>query len=160
FSLVVFAIAGIGWGARPLNPSRLRGRHAEALVAFAGPMMNISLALVSGAAAAIVLRYAIGADPESAIGDPVFNVWLFCNVGCWLNIVLAVFNLLPAPPLDGSRILADFVPPYRRLVESEHALPLMIGVFAIVYLGGFDWLFGWAGWLGGEWMALVLRALP
>ena len=43
-SLVAFALIGIAWGAMPINPARLRGRYAEALVALAGPAMNLVLA--------------------------------------------------------------------------------------------------------------------
>lgn len=152
-SLLVFAVIGIAWGAMPINPSRLRGKHADAFVAFAGPMMNLSLAAASGALGAVTLRYA-GAEGFW------FNAWLFFSVGCWLNLVLAAFNLLPAPPLDGSRILASFSAPFRRLVEGEHAMPVMIVVFAIVFLGGFDWLFSAAIDAAGWWMAAVQRLLP
>jgi hypothetical protein len=47
FSLVVFAVIGIAWGMMPVDPSRLRGRYGDALVALAGPAMNIVLAAVS-----------------------------------------------------------------------------------------------------------------
>jgi Zn-dependent protease len=154
FSLVVFAVVGIAWGAMPINPSRLRGRHAEAFVAVAGPMMNISLALVAGVATGVLLRYT---EPTEGV---LYNLWIFCSVGCWLNLLLAGFNLVPAPPLDGSRIFASFVPAYRRLVEGEHAMALMILVFALVFLGGFDWLIAGSMEAGAWWSALVARALP
>lgn len=153
-SLIVFAIIGIAWGVMPVNPSRMRGRHADAVVAAAGPMMNLSLALVCGGAAGAIVRYA---DPSGGVW---FHPWLFFHVGCWLNLLLAMFNLLPAPPLDGSRILASFVPSYRRLIEGEHAIPLMIIVFAAVFMGGFDWIFSGAMWTAGWWSGVVAGALP
>ena len=152
-SLIVFALVGIAWGAMPINPMRLRGRHADAAVAVAGPLMNISLAVVAGVGAGVVLRYT---DPSGGVW---FNVWLFFSAGCWLNLLLAAFNLLPAPPLDGSKILASFWPAYRRLIEGEHAIPLMIAVFALVFLGLFDWLFVGAMDVSAWWSGLVARLL-
>jgi Zn-dependent protease len=101
---LLILIAGIGW-ARPVEfmPSRLRlGRVGAVLVALVGPIANFVLAFV----AAILIR----------VGDE--GGWLYS--GSWdiflgvffqLNVVLGVFNLLPIPPLDGSRLLSILLPP-------------------------------------------------
>lgn len=109
-SLAIFALVGIAWGMMPVSPGRFRSEHAEAKVALAGPMMNLALALIAIVLGGIWLNY---------FGWVGFGVWdaglTFFAAGAFLNIILAVFNLVPVPPLDGSTILADFVPAYREL---------------------------------------------
>jgi Zn-dependent protease len=87
-----------GWAKpTPVNPFNLRGGHrGEALVALAGPASNAVMAV----AAAIPLRLILG----STIDDPVIalkTLYLFVYV----NVILAIFNFLPVPPLDGSKLL-------------------------------------------------------
>lgn len=83
----------------PINPFNLRGKYADMKVALAGPASNILLAVVFG----LMIRFipAIQASQSLffAFGAVVF-----------INLLLAVFNLLPIPPLDGSHILFTFVP--------------------------------------------------
>src|SRR5215470_9270162 len=79
----------------PVNFNHLRNpRWNMILVAFAGPGMNILLALVS----AVLLRFAFNAN-----GDQGSMITSLLNRSVELNAILAVFNLLPIPPLDGSK---------------------------------------------------------
>jgi len=91
---------GFGWAKpTPVNPLNLDGgRRGEALVALAGPISNFVLA----AAAAIPLRYII-ANPEllQQLGIIVNVLVFFVNI----NLILMLFNLIPIPPLDGSKVL-------------------------------------------------------
>ena len=78
----------------PYNPYNLRGKYAEGLVAFAGPATNILLAVIFG----LMIRFAsaqLGPDLISAFAIIVY-----------INMLLALFNLIPVPPLDGSKILS------------------------------------------------------
>jgi Zn-dependent protease len=132
-SFIAFAILGIAWGLMPVNPSRFRGRYDDAIVALAGPMMNVLLAL-----SAIVL-YAIwvGAAGGWWFGTPVpdklfINVRTFLWVGAYLNIALALFNLFPIPPLDGSRVLSTFVPQLREAFFSPQGA--IFGLIVMVLL--------------------------
>lgn len=88
-----------GWAKPvPYNPYNLRrgGRWAEAIVAAAGPAANLVIALVFG----LLIRFSIlPADITNLAVSIVF-----------LNILLAVFNLIPIPPLDGSKVFAQFLP--------------------------------------------------
>jgi Zn-dependent protease len=87
-----------GWAKPvPVNPGRLRNpRQQSVLVSLAGPATNIALALV----VALVLRGTTGADLSRRL---IFSFG-------YMNVVLATFNLIPIPPLDGSAIIERFLP--------------------------------------------------
>jgi Zn-dependent protease len=135
WSLLVFAIMGIAWGVMPVDPSRFRwGRRGRVVVSGAGPAMNV--ALTFAALALLVVWLAVG--PE---GSPVYsNLAIFLFTGGKLNIVLAVFNLLPVPPLDGSSILAGLSLRYYQFSQRPQAQ--MVGMFLVMIVlvtgcGGF-----------------------
>lgn len=87
-----------GWAKPvPINYAKLRSKYGIVLVASAGVMMNFILALIS--AVLLKLSFLI---PFGAISGVLAMFWLQM---IFFNIVLAVFNLLPLPPLDGSKIL-------------------------------------------------------
>jgi len=103
---LLFALTGFGWARPvPVNPYRLRGdpRWSFALVALAGPASNLLLAVLF---AALFRSFSAIAEP-GFIGN-VAQIVLFIAVQ--LNIFLALFNLIPVPPLDGSRLLAALLP--------------------------------------------------
>jgi Zn-dependent protease len=91
---------GFGWAKpTPVNPNNLQGgRQGEAIVAAAGPLSNLVLAL----AGAIPLRFAL-ANAEIQLNAPIVIEVLHLFV--YINIVLMIFNLIPIPPLDGSKVL-------------------------------------------------------
>src|SRR3990167_2643960 len=127
--LLFFTNADImfGWAKPvPVNPYNLRGKFGEAIVAGAGPLSNIFLALVFG----ILIRALSGAMPESFLQIAVAVVII--------NIVLAIFNLVPIPPLDGSKILFAFLPYHlQNLRESLERWGFFIVLFFIVFLWQF-----------------------
>jgi Zn-dependent protease len=100
----------IGWAKPvPFNPYNLRSaKWGEALVAIAGPLSNICLALIFGLLVRFYGQY--GLASESFLGLTSFVVLI--------NITLAIFNLMPIPPLDGSKILFALLP-YRWLAVRE-----------------------------------------
>jgi Zn-dependent protease len=81
----------------PINPHYLTGKYDEALTAFAGPGTNILLALVFGVAIRLI------GGPETPLVDAFATI-------VYINMLLALFNLIPIPPLDGSRVLAALLP--------------------------------------------------
>jgi len=92
----------IGWAKPvPYNPYNLRNRQvAEPLISFAGPASNILVALLFGLLIRSLIYFGFASSPLITI----FSFVVF------INLALAVFNLLPIPPLDGSKILFAFLP--------------------------------------------------
>ena len=95
---------GFGWAKpTPVNPMNLQGgRRGEAIVAAAGPLSNLVLAIV----AAIPLRFLL-ANP--ALLDQVSMLAQVLYLFVQINLVLMIFNLIPIPPLDGSKVLFAFL---------------------------------------------------
>ena len=132
-----------GW-AKPVavSPYRftrsLRLSTGLMLTAAAGPAMNLVLALAS---AVVMHSTGPGASPV---------VVLVASQMMALNILLCLFNLLPVPPLDGSRVLGGLLPgPMRRLYGAVEGLaPLLLGLLFFTGLGG-RLLSGPGLWLGG-----------
>jgi Zn-dependent protease len=100
---------GFGWAKpTPVNPYNLRGRHADSMVAAAGPLSNLVLAGIF-AVAFRILYAANGAWPDNTSAINMLQLVLF--TGIELNVVLMIFNLIPIAPLDGSHVLLDFLDP-------------------------------------------------
>lgn len=129
YSLLALAIFGIAWGAMPVDSTRLRGRHAEALVLIAGPATNLILSIITTGLLTIWVPFAAGqVTPAITVGEPLAsNLGIFLFVGAFLNLILFMFNLLPVVPLDGGRILASYVESYRRFVQTEHGMWISFG---------------------------------
>ncbi len=109
---IAFFFIKFGWAKPvPVNPYYFKNPRKDMLwVALAGPVTNLLLAVAS----ALLLKAMIGTAtliPDStmleAILVPLFNM-LVASV--WINLVLCIFNFLPIPPLDGSRILTGLLP--------------------------------------------------
>jgi Zn-dependent protease len=99
---------GFGWAKpTPVNPYNLRGRHADSLVAAAGPFSNLVLAAIF--AVGFRLLWAANFFPDNTSAGNMAT--LVCLVGMELNVVLMIFNLIPIAPLDGSHVLLDFLNP-------------------------------------------------
>jgi Zn-dependent protease len=118
---------GFGWAKpTPVNPMNLMyGRRGEAIVAAAGPISNLVLA----AAAAIPLRYLIG-DPE--LLDQLRMLAQILSLFVLINLVLMVFNLIPIPPLDGSKVLFAFLD--RRTEYQVRPILEQYGFFILILL--------------------------
>ena len=129
--VVYFMTQGLifGWAKPvPVNPSRLNSpRRDMVLVAAAGPGINMVLAIVS--ALLLSLFGAVGED-----GGYVHNL---LTLSIYFNVLIAVFNLIPIPPLDGGRIAVGILPgslayPLARL--EAYGMWIVIGVLLIVPL--------------------------
>lgn len=134
FSIILLLMAGIAFGAMPVNPRRFRSRYGDALVAAAGPAMNLVLWFVAVLTLGLWHRYEDAASPyttEQAL-TLASNTQLFLVYFALTNGALVLLNLIPIPPLDGSRILANFNRGYAQLiygVQNPHAF-----LFALIAL--------------------------
>lgn len=149
-SLLMLAIGGIAWGMMPVDPSRLRGKYSESLVALAGPVTNILLALLALVGLGLWIRFSPSAvySSNKTIENAVYLLLIFGST----NILLAIFNLIPVPPLDGSRVVANFVPAYRSLLSNPGTQGIMVAVFFALFMGGGIYIQHWAMRL--TWMIL------
>ena len=127
FSLVMLAVAGISWGLMPIDVTRMRGRYAESLVALAGPAVNVVLALLGLTALGLWGRWGTIDLDDGRVANAVI---LLRTLGV-MNVALALLNVIPTPPLDGSRVAANLIPGYRRLVSD----PMLSGVMLAVTFG-------------------------
>ncbi|MCS7192780.1 MAG: site-2 protease family protein [Armatimonadetes bacterium] len=160
---VISALAGVGFGWAkpvPVNPYNLRNPNRDlALVAAAGPASNVLQAFFWTALLAFLaslfgifpgaIRYAM---------EPIFDFLVkICFAGVFVNLGLAAFNMIPLPPLDGSRILRLFLPENLRLGIDRLEMTglgfillivlLWLGVLSIVWKPAFllgQWLIGLA----------------
>jgi len=121
---LMLVIAGFGW-ARPVQVRAQNLKHPlrdMALVALAGPVANLLVAVASALVSRVLLE-------TGAVRGPVFGpLHLMVQACFWLNVGLAVFNLIPLPPLDGSRILVWLLP-YRAaeaVARLEPVAPLIL----------------------------------
>ncbi len=98
-----------GWAKPvPVNPANFRRgvrmATGDILVSIAGPLSNLGLALVTALVIGLLLRFAPQVIPVGGPVEALLSTLVLMNIG------LAVFNLLPFPPLDGSHVLGSFVP--------------------------------------------------
>jgi Zn-dependent protease len=126
---IALILAGFGWGRPvPFNPMRLRSRRVgAALVGLAGPAANFVLALA--AAIGVRVLFSTGTGPF----EVNFSLILL-DMLVTLNVVLGVFNLLPIPPLDGSRLLSIFLPPSRQNIVyflDRYGIFLLLGLLIL-----------------------------
>lgn len=143
YSFIVLALIGIAWGAMPVDPSRLRGKHGDTLVTLAGPAVNLVLAVICFVLFLFWLPLADGSiNPNWVIEEPLrTNLNIFLGIGAQLNVVLLLLNLLPVPPLDGGRIAMNLVPSFRRLLGSENGQWIALGMFILLFVFGAQLLF-------------------
>ena len=126
----------IGWAKPvPVNPHNLHRPHTDMIwVALAGPAMNLVLATAS----AFGLRWFPDprwyADSSLAlsIAEPVFEM---LKASLWINVGLAIFNLLPIPPLDGARIL-NGVLPRRQAITFSQLEPYGFIILLLLFMSG------------------------
>jgi Zn-dependent protease len=130
----------IGWGKpTPVNPLRWRHKDlANVMVSLAGIMANLAIAIVA-LLIIKVLQFSGAVDSEMfGLKDPL---WLLLRYALSMNVSLAVFNLLPFPPLDGSHVLETVLPasarPMFELLEQYGFVLLMLfmwlGIFNIIF---------------------------
>jgi Zn-dependent protease len=140
-TLMVF-IVGIGWAKPvPVNFNNLRNPKRDMIwVALAGPVTNTILAIASSLAlrgiVAIETVYLLGA-PIKLVLEPIALMLAF---SIYINLLLAIFNLIPVPPLDGGRVAVGLLP-YRQAVTYSRIEPY--GMILIILLVFFTNIFSY-----------------
>lgn len=130
-------LAGVGW-AKPV-PTRAYlfkdPKRDMAITAMAGPVANFLLAFVSAVLYKVVMYTAIGLGGGGVLLD-VLSTFLYYMI--MMNVSLGVFNLIPIPPFDGSRLALAFLPRewYFRIMQYEQQI--FIGMFLLLALGVLD----------------------
>lgn len=124
FAVFSFGFALIGWAKPvPVNPLNLRNyRRDHSMVALAGPVSNILLSFVFLIGFIVISLVELN---NTGVYEFLYKLMYY---GIYVNIALAVFNMLPIPPLDGSHVLSYFLPPH--LAESYSRL----GVYGFIIL--------------------------
>ncbi|MGB9721528.1 MAG: site-2 protease family protein [bacterium] len=139
--LIVFLIFRFGWAKPvPVNPYNFHNyKKGMIYTSIAGPLSNLFLALVFG----IILR----ALNFTFMVNTLMPLWLMLQLGLIYNLILCAFNLIPVPPLDGSKVLFHFLPSKfdRFRVYLEHyGFYILIGSIILDNLG-IPVLWGWIG---------------
>lgn len=135
YGMILLLFVGFGWG-KPVevNPNNFKRtisiKKGNALVSLAGPVMNFILAIIFSIILALYLRFGF----IFAITNPVgHTLALIIRYIISINVGLGVFNLIPLPPLDGSKILVALLPEKARAWYTNNERLLYI-VFIIVWV--------------------------
>ena len=143
---IAMLLIGIGWAKPvPVNPSKctrfkhIKPKGAMAITAAAGPLSNLLMAYIFMIAARVIFNVnfsLIMSGKESA----AYYVYEALYMVASINIDLAIFNLLPVPPFDGSRIFLSFLPTklyfkvmkYERIIMGIMMILLLLGAFSLI----------------------------
>ena len=146
FGFLSMLVFHIGWAKPvPINARHFRNpRRDFAIVGAAGPLSNICLAVIHLLLLRLVMLFTATAytrgDLPAETGLTVLSLIVYIlYVGVAMNIILAIFNLIPIPPFDGSRIFYAFLPPKWYFGVMKYERYIMIGCiilfFGLSYLG-------------------------
>jgi len=137
----------IGWAKpTPVTTRNFKNlRRDDILTTLAGPVSNLLGAVVATLLLIVLARFNVaGAEmvrelaggvpgPGLSLGSPAVPIAIFLYLSVWLNVILAVFNLIPLPPLDGSHVLRHFLP-YNALRMYDRIG--IVGLLVFLFLGG------------------------
>ena len=135
--LVLLIVAGFGWG-KPvqINPMgfnrKITMSKGEIIVSIAGPLMNFILAIISTVFMVATIKYNLFANLDTKVYSLIIT---FILQMIFINVGLFVFNLIPLPPLDGSKILKNFLP-YNARNWLENNANIFYLVFIIIWITG------------------------
>lgn len=134
YGTLMLVLCGFGTArAVPVNPMNFRNRKRDSvLVALAGPLSNLLMAILAVAVFCVVTLLS-----DSYLAFEI--AYMTClQILLPINVTLAVFNLLPIPPLDGSRLWSTFLPLRWRLAMEQYSNYFIIGLFVLLMTGVLD----------------------
>ncbi|WP_294366516.1 site-2 protease family protein [uncultured Ruminococcus sp.] len=145
FGSVLLLFTGFGWAKPvPINPARMRNpRQGVIWTSLAGPLSNLLAALVG----IILLQVEVPFLNQHLDNIVLYGIYYFLQGFVSINISLAVFNLIPIPPLDGSKVLMMLLP-YRQSMWMQQRQQMLSILLWILILTGIlstplSWISGW-----------------
>ena len=125
---------GVGWARPvPINPRNFNNPKAGmAISSLAGPVSNVLLALVLMVVYKAMLVFGLITSSFTYAFIQILGIMIS------VNVYLSVFNLLPIPPLDGSRLMTYFLPPKYYFGIMQYERYIMIGLLVLLYTGVLD----------------------
>ncbi|HWP92797.1 MAG TPA: site-2 protease family protein [Thermodesulfobacteriota bacterium] len=138
FGTILMFLAGFGWAKPvPVNPLNFENpRKGMLLVAIAGPISNLAMAIVAG----MILKFGI-IDVKGIVINPSVTgimptILVMVILTLQFGVALAVFNMLPLPPLDGSRVVYGLLPERQAYAYSRFEPYGIIILFGLFFFGG------------------------
>ncbi|MDR2142614.1 MAG: site-2 protease family protein [Deltaproteobacteria bacterium] len=140
-TLILLVTNFIGWAKPvPVDPRNFRNPAKDmSLVSVAGPAANLAVAVILALGFRFGLIEGFLSWLPFSIGSPLFNM---CLYGYLINLGLAIFNLIPMPPLDGFSILAYFLPPRLAWEMQRLRLVFLIGLIILMATGAIGKIIG------------------
>lgn len=156
FGSICMILFGIGW-AKPviINPDNFKHRKlGEILTSVAGPLSNLILGFIGAIAYTV---YSLYGDTTGTFG---YALLLFFQIFMMLNVSLAVFNMIPIPPLDGSHLVTVFLPKKAQFYMARYSMYISIAFIALIYAGAFSGILSTAiGWICNGMIDLILTVM-
>ena len=131
---LMLVLFGVGYARPvPINPYNFRNaRKGMALSALAGPVSNLLMAVVSVG----LFRLCVALIPNAMVLGYLYLILI--DVFAWINIRLAIFNLLPIPPLDGSKIFGYFLPDRWVYTMERYSRQISLVLMMLLFIGVLD----------------------
>lgn len=145
FGFLAMLLFGFGWAKPvPINTRYFKKPKRDmAITALAGPLSNILLAILFGA----MLKLFSLINAAAIQTELMMNVWIFTGLmlsrGVYINVLFAVFNMMPVPPFDGSRLLFAVLPTKAYFWVQRYERYIYIGFLVLLILGVFDFPLSW-----------------
>ncbi len=131
---LMLVLFGVGYARPvPINPYNFRNaRKGMAVSALAGPVSNLLMAVVSVG----LFRLCVALIPNAMVLGYLYLILI--DVFAWINIRLAIFNLLPIPPLDGSKIFGYFLPDRWVYTMERYSRQISLVLMMLLFIGVLD----------------------